>query len=151
MGPEGCAPQDAGVMRFGFESYEGVAISNGILPRYGDINAYEMSAGAFDEAVRQIVSVGGRLPNTESGDGIFWSINDNFCVPDSFYDEVGNPDGKEKLAKLVQMCEALYDMATYFDIPLTSGKDSMKNDFKADGQKISIPAKVAKIGKLKML
>jgi len=139
MGPHGKAPQDAGVMRFAFDSYEGVAISNGILPRYGDIDAYEMSAGAFDEAIRQIISVGGRLPNTQSNDGIFWSVNDNFCVPDSFYDEVGNPDGKEKLAKLVQICEALYDMATYFDIPLTSGKDSMKNDFKADGQKISVP------------
>lgn len=139
MGPHGKAPQDAGVMRFAFDTYEGVAISNGILPRYGDIDAYEMSAGAFDEAIRQIVSVGGRLPNTQSNDGIFWSVNDNFCVPDSFYDEVGNPDGKQKLAKLVQICEALYDMATYFDIPLTSGKDSMKNDFKADGQKISVP------------
>ncbi len=139
MGPHGKAPQDAGVMRFGFDTYEGVAISNGILPRYGDIDAFEMSAGAFDEAVRQIISVGGRLPNTESGDGIFWSVNDNFCVPDSVFDEVGNPDGKQKLAKLVQICEALYDIATYFDIPLTSGKDSMKNDFKADGKKISVP------------
>ncbi len=139
MGPNGKAPQDAGVMRFGFESYEGLAISNGILPRYGDIDAYEMSAGAFDEAIRQIISVGGRLPNIESGDGIFWSVNDNFCVPDSVFDEVGNPDGKQKLAKLVQICDALYDIATYFDIPLTSGKDSMKNDFKADGQKISVP------------
>jgi len=37
------------------------------------------------------------------------------------------------------MSEGLYDMATFFDIPLTSGKDSMKNDFKADGVKISIP------------
>jgi phosphoribosylformylglycinamidine synthase len=83
--------------------------------------------------------VGGRLPNIESGDGIFWSVNDNFCVPDSVFDEVGNPDGKQKLAKLVQICEALFDIATYFDIPLTSGKDSMKNDFKADGQKISVP------------
>ena len=139
MGPNGKAPQDAGVMRFGFESYEGLAISNGILPRYGDIDAYEMSAGAFDEAIRQIISVGGRLPNIESGDGIFWSVNDNFCVPDSVFDEVGNPDGKQKLAKLVQICDALYDIATYFDIPLTSGKDSMKNDLKADGQKISVP------------
>jgi phosphoribosylformylglycinamidine (FGAM) synthase-like enzyme len=26
-----------------------------------------------------------------------------------------------------------------FDIPMTSGKDSMKNDFKAEGQKISVP------------
>ena len=139
MGPNGKAPQDAGVMRFSFDSYEGLAISNGILPRYGDIDAYEMSAGAFDEAVRQIISVGGRLPNTESGDGIFWSVNDNFCVPDSVYDEISNPDGKQKLAKLMQICEALFDIATYFDIPLTSGKDSMKNDFKADGQKISVP------------
>ena len=139
MGPNGKAPQDAGVMRFSFDSYEGLAISNGILPRYGDIDAYEMSAGAFDEAVRQIISVGGRLPNTESGDGIFWSVNDNFCVPDSVYDEISNPDGKQKLAKLLQICEALFDIATYFDIPLTSGKDSMKNDFKADGQKISVP------------
>lgn len=139
MGPTGKAPQDAAVLRFGFDSFEGVAVSNGILPRYGDIDAYEMSAGAFDEAVRQIISAGGRLPNTQSGDGIFWSVNDNFCVPDSDYHPTTNPDGKQKLAKLVQMCQALYDMATYFDIPLTSGKDSMKNDFKADGQKISVP------------
>ncbi|MGH1335491.1 MAG: phosphoribosylformylglycinamidine synthase subunit PurL [Aureispira sp.] len=139
MGPAGKAPQDAAVLRFGFDSYEGVAVSNGILPRYGDIDAYEMSAGAFDEAIRQIISAGGRLPNTEAGDGIFWSVNDNFCVPDSDYHPESNPDGKQKLAKLVQMCQALYDMATYFDIPLTSGKDSMKNDFKADGQKISVP------------
>jgi len=139
MGENGKAPQDAAVMRIGFDSYEGVVVSNGILPRFGDINAYEMSAGAFDEAVRQIISVGGSLPNTAKNDGIFWSVNDNFCVPDSEYHPENNPDGKIKLAKLVQMCEALYDMATHFAIPLTSGKDSMKNDFKADGVKISIP------------
>ncbi|MCH2024094.1 MAG: AIR synthase-related protein, partial [Saprospiraceae bacterium] len=95
--------------------------------------------GAFDEAIRQIISAGGRLPNTNANDGVFWSVNDNFCVPDSEYNELSNPDGKLKLAKLVQMCEALYEMATFFDIPLTSGKDSMKNDFKADGVKISVP------------
>jgi phosphoribosylformylglycinamidine synthase len=140
MGPTCQAPQDAAVMRLGFESYEGIAISNGIVPRYGDINAYDMSAGAFDEAVRQIIAVGGKLPlAAEAGENLFWSVNDNFCVPDSVYEPVGNPDGKIKLAKLVQMCEALYDMATYFSIPLTSGKDSMKNDFKADGEKISVP------------
>ncbi|MGB0840329.1 MAG: AIR synthase-related protein, partial [Chitinophagales bacterium] len=139
MGDKGKSPQDAAVMRVDFEGYEGIAISNGIIPRYGDIDAYEMSAGAFDEAVRQIISVGGSLPNMNKADGIFWSINDNFCVPDSQYHPDTNPDGKIKCAKLVQMCEALYDMATYFDIPLTSGKDSMKNDYKGDGVKISIP------------
>lgn len=139
MGAAGKAPQDAAVVRLDFSTYEGIAVSNGIIPRYGDIDAYQMSAGAFDEAARQIIAIGGKLPNTQYADNIFWSVNDNFCVPDSVYHPETNPDGKEKLAKLVQMCEALYDMATFFDIPLTSGKDSMKNDFKADGVKIAVP------------
>lgn len=139
MGEQGKCPQDAAVLRLDFDSYEGLAVSNGIIPRYGDISPYEMSAGAFDEAMRQIISVGGQLPNCSPNDGITWSVNDNFCVPDSVYDPINNPDGKQKLAALVQMCEGLYDMATFFDIPLTSGKDSMKNDFKADGIKISVP------------
>ena len=142
MGATGQAPQDAAVVRFNFESWEGVAVSNGIIPRYGDLDAYQMSAGAFDEAVRQIVAVGGRLPNLSFGDGNFWSVNDNFCVPDSVYDPITNPDGKQKLAKLVQMCEALRDACVAYCIPLTSGKDSMKNDFKADGVKISVPPTV---------
>ncbi|MBU6120701.1 AIR synthase-related protein [Hymenobacter siberiensis] len=142
MGATGQAPQDAAVVRFNFESWEGVAVSNGILPRYGDLDAYHMSAGAFDEGVRQIIAVGGKLPNLTPGDGIFWSVNDNFCVPDSVYDPATNPDGKQKLAKLVRMCEALRDATAAYCIPLTSGKDSMKNDFKADGVKISVPPTV---------
>ena len=86
--------------------------------------------------------MGGRLPNLAPGDGIFWSVNDNFCVPDSVYDPLINPDGKQKLAKLVQMCQALRDACAAYGIPLTSGKDSMKNDFKADGVKISVPPTV---------
>jgi len=139
MGAKGIAPQDAAVMQINPDSYEGLAISNGIMPKFGDIDAYEMSCGAFDEAVRQIIAIGGKLPNTQTNDGIFWTVNDNFCVPDSYYHPEKNPDGKEKLAKLVQMCDALYDMTTFFDIPMTSGKDSMKNDFKAEGVKISVP------------
>ena len=139
MGENGNAPQDAGVIRINHNDFTGVAVSNGIIPRYGDIDAYEMSAGSFDEAVRQIIAVGGKLPNPNEKNGIFWTVNDNFCVPDSLYDENKNPDGKYKLAQLVKMNEALYDMATYFNIPMTSGKDSMKNDFKKGNVKISVP------------
>lgn len=139
MGAQGAAPQDAAVMRLGFDSYAGLAIANGIMPRYGDIDAYQMSAGSFDEAVRSIVAVGGRLPDPENEENIFWSVNDNFCVPDSLYHPQTNPDGKYKLAQLVRMNEALYDMAVFFNIPMTSGKDSMKNDFIREGVKISVP------------
>jgi phosphoribosylformylglycinamidine synthase len=143
MGPRGIAPQDAGVMRLGFDDYQGVAVSCGIAPRYGDLDAYAASAGAFDEAVRQIVSVGGQLPEPgKLGESTFWCANDNFCVPDSVYDAERNPDGKYKLAQLVRMCQALADMALAYHVPMTSGKDSMKNDFRAGGKKISVPPTV---------
>ncbi len=142
MGEAGNAPQDAGVIRLGFDSWEGIAVSNGIMPKFGDIDAYEASAGAFDEAVRQIISVGGRLPEPEDINSPFWSVNDNFCVPDSVYDPETNPDGKYKLAQLVRMNQALFDMATTFNIPMTSGKDSMKNDFRKGDVKISVPPTV---------
>jgi len=139
MGGKGRAPQDAAVMRLDFDSYTGLAIANGIHPRYGDIDAYEMSAGAFDEALRSIIAVGGKLPDWPGDENVFWTVNDNFCVPDSVYHPQNNPDGKYKLAQLVRMNQALYDMATFFNIPMTSGKDSMKNDFIKDGVKISVP------------
>lgn len=139
MGMSGNSPQDAGVMRFGFDNFTGVAVSNGICPRYADTDAYASSAGAFDEAVRGIISVGGKLPNPSDTSNRFWSANDNFCVPDSVYHPTDNPDGKEKLGKLVMMCEALRDVSLAYGIPMTSGKDSMKNDFRAGGEKISIP------------
>ena len=139
MGRTGKAPQDAAVMRLSHDGWRGIAISNGICPKYSDLDAYEMSAGAFDEAVRQIISVGGRLPAPGEGGNNFWTVNDNFCVPDSAYHPQSNPDGKYKLAQLVRMCQALFDMSTFFSIPMTSGKDSMKNDFRADGRKISVP------------
>ena len=66
-------------------------------------------------------------------------VNDNFCVPDSAYNPQSNPDGKFKLAQLVRMNEALFDMATFYNIPMTSGKDSMKNDFIKERVKISVP------------
>lgn len=139
MGPKGKGPQDAAVLRLDYESYGGLIVSNGIIPRYGDIDAYHMSAGAFDEAVRQIISVGGSLPDLEAKESAFWSVNDNFCMPNVAYDAETNPDGKYKLAQLVRMCDALYDMAVAYNIPMTSGKDSMKNDFRDGDVKISIP------------
>jgi phosphoribosylformylglycinamidine synthase subunit PurSL len=142
MGPAGVAPQDAAVLRSSFDDHRGLAVSCGILPRYGDLDAYAMSAGAFDEAVRQIVAVGGRVPEPDLPEGNWWSACDNFCVPDSAFHPTENPDGSYKLAQLVRMCEALLDVAVAYGVPLTSGKDSMKNDFRGDGVKISVPPTV---------
>ena len=140
MGPSADGPQDAAVLQPDPTSVRGIAVSNGIAPQYGDLDPYCAAAGAFDEAVRQIIAVGGRLPGPDHD--LFWSVNDNFCVPNSVFDPIANPDGKRKLGALVRMCQATYDIATAYAVPLTSGKDSMKNDFHADGQTISVPPTV---------
>jgi len=50
-----------------------------------------------------------------------------------------NPDGEHKLAQLIRANQALYDVCIAYGIPLISGKDSMKNDYRIGDVKISIP------------
>lgn len=136
------APQDAAVLRVGMDAdYSGIAIASGIAPRYGDLDPYQASACAFDEAVRSVIAVGARLPFGESVQD-FVCACDNFCMPDVRFDPTHNPDGPHKLGKLVRMAEALYDVARCWRVPLVSGKDSMKNDLRAAGVKISAPPTV---------
>ncbi len=139
-GPELDGHGDAAVICPDFrQPFVGIAVAHGICPRYGDFDGYKMAQGAVDEAVRQIVAVGGRLPDFDTPGLDMWSLNDNFCVPDSVWQPKKNPDGREKLGKLVEMCRGLHDAVVAFGTPLTSGKDSMKNDFAKGGVKVSVP------------
>ncbi len=133
QGKEQDGPGDAGVVRPVRGSKKGVAVSCGICPKYSDIDTYAMMACSIDEAVRNLVAVGAKL-GTIAG-------LDNFCWPDPVQSEK-TPDGEHKLAQLVRTCEALYDICLAYDIPLISGKDSMKNDYKIGDTKISIPPTV---------
>lgn len=138
-GPTGGAPQDAGVMRLRHGEPRGVAVAHGIAPHYGDLDPYAMAQGVFDEAVRALVSVGARLPGAGGGEFDAFAGCDNFCVPDSVYHPEKNPDGHEKLGKLVRIAEGMAAMVRAYEIPMISGKDSMKNDLRAGGVKISAP------------
>ncbi|MDE0205420.1 MAG: AIR synthase-related protein, partial [Candidatus Tectomicrobia bacterium] len=130
VGAHNDGPGDAAVLRPLPESMEGVIVANGICPRYSDIDAYHMAANAIDEAVRNVIAVGGRLGHIA---GL-----DNFCWPDPVLSP-GTPDGPYKLAQLVRANQALYDCCTAYGVPCISGKDSMKNDYQAGDTKISVP------------
>ena len=123
-------PGDAAVLRPLLESFEGIVVSNGICPRYSDIDTYAMAACAIDEAVRNAVAVGAPLSRMA---GL-----DNFCWCDPVESEK-TPDGQYKLAQLVRANEALYEYTRIYGVPCISGKDSMKNDYMIGGTKISIP------------
>ncbi len=123
-------PSDAAVLRPDLDRFDGLVISHGICPRYSDIDTYHMVCAAVDEAVRNALCVGAS----------FFGMSglDNFCWCDPVQSEK-TPDGHYKLAQLVRANKALYEICTAYQIPCISGKDSMKNDAKIGGVKISIP------------
>lgn len=137
----GDGPSDAAVIRPLLDSMEGVVVSNGICPRYGDIDTYHMTACAIDEAVRNHIAVGGSMDHL--------AVLDNFCWCDP-EKSAKTPDGEYKLAQLVRANMALYDYTKAYGVPCISGKDSMKNDYQVGGRKISIPPTVlfSTIGKI---
>lgn len=135
VGEHNDGPSDAAVLRPLLDgpmpdAMEGVIVANGICPRYSDIDTYHMAANAIDEAIRNVIAVGGRLGHIA---GL-----DNFCWPDPELSD-SNPDGPYKMAQLVRANRALYDYCTAYDVPCISGKDSMKNDYHIGDTKISVP------------
>jgi phosphoribosylformylglycinamidine synthase len=106
-----------------FDSNKGVIISNGINFRFGFIDPYWMAAGCIDEALRQIISVGGSLKEV--------AILDNFCW--------GNPDKPDRLGGLVRAAFGCYTTAKAFGVPFISGKDSFYNEFSVRGKSTPIP------------
>ena len=126
-------PGDAAVLRPVLDRSRGLVVSNGICPRYSDLDTYWMMACAVDEAIRNAVAVGGDLDHMA---GV-----DNFCWCDPVQSDK-TPDGHFKLAQLVRANKALAHFCLGFGVPCVSGKDSMKNDYSMDGFKISIPPTV---------
>ena len=104
-------------------SYRGFVIGCGINPDYSKIDTYWMAASAIDEALRNIVSVGGDLNRT--------ALLDNFCW--------GNCNKPDQLSGIVRAAQACYDMAKKYRVPFISGKDSLNNEFKDEnGNTISV-------------
>jgi len=118
-------PGDGAVIRPKFDSDKGLAISCGMNPLYGDIDPYWMALAGIDEAIRNIVCVGGRFDRI--------ALLDNFCW--------GDCKKPETLGPLVRASQACYDGAMAFGTPFISGKDSLNNEFACeDGTRISIPS-----------
>lgn len=133
VGVHNDGPADAAVYRPVLESDAALVLSHGICPKFSDCDTYWMVANAMDEAIRNAVAVGG---NPDALAGV-----DNFCWCDPVASPA-NPDGPQKLARLVRACLALRHFALAYGLPLISGKDSMKNDYTGLGRRISIPPTV---------
>jgi phosphoribosylformylglycinamidine synthase len=116
-------PSDAAVIKPLLDSSRGIIVSNGINFRYGFIDPYWMAASCIDEALRQIIAVGGSLKEV--------ALLDNFCW--------GNPDKPDRLGSLVRAAYACYDIAKGFGVPFISGKDSLNNEYTTKNKSLAIP------------
>ena len=117
-------PNDSGVLWLhphGGAKDNAVSVGCGLAPRLSLYDPYVMAQMSVDEAIRNIVATGADIDQA--------CALDNFCWPNPILsDQV--PDGDLKLGQLVRCCEGLYDICTTYGLPLVSGKDSMKNDFR---------------------
>jgi phosphoribosylformylglycinamidine synthase len=94
-------------------------------PMYGDIDPYWMALAGIDEAIRNLICVGGGFERI--------ALLDNFCW--------GDCTKPETLGPLVRASQACYDGAIAYKAPFISGKDSLNNEFRCeDGSRISIPS-----------
>ena len=116
-------PGDASITRPLLDSNKGIILSCGINPDFGKIDPYWMAASVIDEALRQIVSVGGDIGKA--------AILDNFCW--------GNTNKPDRLGSLVRASQACYDIAKAYGVPFISGKDSLNNEYSTGRKTISIP------------
>jgi phosphoribosylformylglycinamidine synthase len=125
VGIENDGPGDAAVVRPKFNSDRGIAISCGMNPMYGDIDPYWMALAGIEEAIRNIICVGGKCDRI--------AILDNFCWGDCTKPETFGP--------LVRAAQACRDGAMAYSVSFISGKDSLNNEFRCeDGSRISIPS-----------
>ncbi|NQT05832.1 MAG: phosphoribosylformylglycinamidine synthase subunit PurL [Dehalococcoidia bacterium] len=123
VGKHNDGPGDAAIIQPVPGSPKGVIIANGINPGYADVDPYWMAASVIDEALRQIIAVGGNLNRV--------ALLDNFC-----WGDVNRPD---MLGALIRTAQACYDMSVVYGTPFISGKDSLNNEFEHEGKTISIP------------
>ena len=124
-GPYGDAPTDAAVLKpQGTDGIWGISLSNGLWPRYGEIDPYRAAWLAVDEAVRSAVAVGAD-PNRIA-------ILDNFCM--------GDPNDPAVMWALLESARGLRDAALAFGTPIISGKDSFYNEYTGpDGKRHAVP------------
>jgi phosphoribosylformylglycinamidine synthase II len=117
-------PSDATVLQPLAHDERALALGVGINARYGRIDPYWMGLAVIDEALRNVVAVGGDPART--------ALLDNFCW--------GDPRQPDRMAGLVRASAACYDAALALGTPFVSGKDSLNNEYRdQSGRRVAIP------------
>ncbi len=123
VGARGEGPGDAAVIQPLESTRRGLAISCGASATRGPLNPRAMALASIDEALRNVVAVG--------GDPGRCSLLDNFAW--------GSCDRPRELGALVHAARACYEGAMAYGTPFISGKDSLNNEFRVGEETFVVP------------
>jgi len=123
VGPGGFGPSDGCVVAPRLGSRRGVVVGCGLSPTTGAIDPHAMALLAVDEAVRNVVALGGRFDRV--------ALLDNFAWP--------SVDDEATLGSIARCAEGCRDAALAYGAPFISGKDSLHNQTKTADGVIRIP------------
>ena len=118
---------EASITKPVLDNPRGVVLSQGLFPRYSDIDTLHMARAGLDFAVRNAVAAGADFHHLALLDNICWCSSDD----------------PERLGQLKRAIEGIYNLAVSYKTPFISGKDSMFNDFRgydAHGEPVLISA-----------
>ncbi len=123
VGAAGDGPADGVVLAEPLDQH-GIAIGIGVNPWHGLHDPEAMAFAAVDEAVRNVVAVGGDPDRTALLDNFSW----------------GDPRRESTLGELAAAVDGCCAAAFTFNAPFVSGKDSLNNEYiGADGERHAVP------------
>ncbi len=123
VGERSDGPSDATVLQPRPDSARGIALGCGANPRYGRLDPGAMAEAVIDEALRNVVSVGGDPERTALLDNFAW----------------GNCEKPDRLGALVHAARGCHRAALAYGTPFVSGKDSLNNEYRVGERTLSIP------------
>ena len=109
------------------KDFGAIAYALGITPKASDIDPYHSAQRSFIDMVGKIIAIGGALPDMETPKWDAWAVCGNYCQPNSeSTTTLRQESGEHNLASLVREAIGIREAIEATNIPVISGKDSMK-------------------------
>src|SRR3989344_2452553 len=104
-----------------------LAYALGIAPKLSDIDPYLSAQKSFIDMAGKIIAIGGALPDMKNPKWDAWAACGNYCQPNSdSKTTLKKESGEHNLASLLRETIAVREIEEITNIPIISGKDSMK-------------------------
>lgn len=104
-----------------------IAYAIAACPKLTDYDSYLATQKSYLDVIGKVLAVGAKLPDMNTPEWNAWAMCGNYCQPnsDSKYTLI-EESGERNLAELIREGIAVRELIEEFNIPIISGKDSMK-------------------------